>query len=147
AFALQPAQPLHPVQQRIQGPRTDLITMPAQLHNHPLAMERLLTGVMQDMHLPKAQQNFTLERFHLELRWPILVIVMQWPGKSSSKAGRGRPRYVTQASSPAGFGTVPVPHTKNPDARCFLIAAGIHGFRRADCRDQELPDTNDRVPG
>ena len=73
-LAAQPSQAFQSVKQRIQRARANLITMPAQLRDHPLAMKRLFARVMQDVRFPKAQQNLALKFFHSVLRSPIAVV-------------------------------------------------------------------------
>jgi hypothetical protein len=64
ATAPQPAEAFHPMKQRVQRAWADLIAVTAEFEDHPLSVERLLARVVKDVHLPKAQQDFTLERFH-----------------------------------------------------------------------------------
>lgn len=54
-FALEPAQPLHPVQQGVQGAGADFIAVTPQFRDDPLPVYGLFRGVMEDMHLPEAQ--------------------------------------------------------------------------------------------
>src|SRR3954463_15489995 len=63
-LTLQPAKPFHAMEQGIQSAWTDFISMPPQLQDHPLAMERLLPGMMENVNLPEAQKDFALELFH-----------------------------------------------------------------------------------
>src|SRR5689334_8220006 len=62
--APQPTHTLHPLEQWIQGTGTDFIAVAAQFGGDPLAVQRPFLGVMQDMHLPEAQQDFAFDSFH-----------------------------------------------------------------------------------
>jgi len=64
ALAPEPPQPLHPVQQRIQRAGTDFISMPAQLRQNPLPVDGLLIRMMEDVNLPKAEQNLPVDGVH-----------------------------------------------------------------------------------
>src|SRR5258705_13198636 len=54
APTLEPAQTFHAVKQRIQCTRTDFIPVPPKFRDHPLAVQRLLARVMQNVNLPEA---------------------------------------------------------------------------------------------
>src|SRR5262245_47935293 len=41
-----------------------MVTMVAQLVQHPLPVQRLFAGVIQNVHLPKGQQNLAADFFH-----------------------------------------------------------------------------------
>src|SRR5512135_2984643 len=47
--ALEPSQPLHPVQERIKRARADFISVPAQFRRNPLPMNCLFPRVMKNM--------------------------------------------------------------------------------------------------
>jgi hypothetical protein len=63
--ALEPAVPDHPMQERVERPRADLIAMAPQLFQYPLAVNGCLAGVMEDVHLPEAEQDFARGYIHL----------------------------------------------------------------------------------
>ena len=63
-LALKPSDALHPVQQRVQRPRADLISMSSQFIDHPLPMQRHFSCMMQNVRFPEAQQNLSLKLFH-----------------------------------------------------------------------------------
>jgi hypothetical protein len=63
----EPAIALETLQQRVQGAGTDVVTMLAQLAQHPLADDRMLGGVMEDVHLPEAQQDFAGEKLRIKV--------------------------------------------------------------------------------
>jgi hypothetical protein len=82
--APEPAQAFHPVQERIECAGTDFITVSAQLSEYPLAADRLLIRMMQNVNLPKAEQYFPVERFHPDpskLRLPKSLAVINLPGQ------------------------------------------------------------------
>src|ERR1035437_10124946 len=64
--AFEPAQPFHPRQQRIQGARADVVTVVAQLGEHPMPVQRFLAGVVQDVRLPETQQDFAADVIHVD---------------------------------------------------------------------------------
>ena len=62
----EPPIALEALEQRIEGARADVITMLSQLAQHPLADDRVLRGMVEDVHLPKPQQNFAREILGIE---------------------------------------------------------------------------------
>jgi hypothetical protein len=61
-FRSQPAVSLEAFQQRVEGAGTDVIAVPAQFGEHPLADEGMFCGMMQDMHLPETQQDLSRQQ-------------------------------------------------------------------------------------
>jgi hypothetical protein len=53
-FAPQPPVPLHALQQRVQCPRTDVVAVPSELGEDPLADYRVFCRVMEDVNFPEA---------------------------------------------------------------------------------------------
>jgi hypothetical protein len=66
-FASQPAVAFHAFQERIQRSRADVVAVSAKLREDPLPKHGSFRGVMEDVHFPKAKQNFTGEQ--LRIRW------------------------------------------------------------------------------
>lgn len=62
--ARDPAVLLHAMEQWIKSAGTDFVTVPPQFADDPLAVKRFFSRVMQDMNLPKTEQNFALGCFH-----------------------------------------------------------------------------------
>jgi hypothetical protein len=58
-FRSQPPVSFEPFQERVEGAGTDVIAVPAQFGEDPLADDWMLRGVMQDVHLPEAQQDLS----------------------------------------------------------------------------------------
>ena len=61
---LQPAPFLHARQKRIQRSRADLVAVATQLADHPLAEDGAGLGVVQDVYLPKGEQELSLDVLH-----------------------------------------------------------------------------------
>jgi hypothetical protein len=74
-FGSQPSVSFEAFQERVEGAGTDVIAMPAQLGEHPLADDGMLGGVMQDMHLPETQQD--LARQQLGIRWSHAILPLE----------------------------------------------------------------------
>jgi hypothetical protein len=64
-LALEPPKPLHAIEERVQGPRAEFVTVAPKFGEHPLAVNWFGFGVVQDMHFPKGQKNFSLGSFHM----------------------------------------------------------------------------------
>ena len=64
-----PAVGLHPRKQGIECARACVIAMVAQLLEHPVANDRPLGGVVQNVHLPKRKENFAIDGFHIGLHY------------------------------------------------------------------------------
>ena len=64
-LAGKPAPLFQPGKQRVEGARADLVAVTPQLVHDPLAMHRLLPGMVQDMHLPKTQQYLAFNFPHI----------------------------------------------------------------------------------
>lgn len=62
-FGSQPAVSLEAFQKWVERAGTDVVAVPAEFGKHPLPDERMLSGVMQDMHLPEAQQDLSRQQF------------------------------------------------------------------------------------
>jgi hypothetical protein len=62
-FRLQPSVALETFQEWIEGAGTDVVSVTAQLGEHPLADDGMLGGVMQDVHLPEPQQDLSRQEF------------------------------------------------------------------------------------
>src|ERR1043165_4153794 len=59
AFAAsQPSISCHAVEQRVKRTRADLVSVAAQFPDNPLTMNRGLTGIVQNVHLPESEKNF-----------------------------------------------------------------------------------------
>ena len=54
-----PTVALHSAQQRIKCTRANIIAMPPELSNHPLAIHSAFRRMVQDVDFPEAQQNFS----------------------------------------------------------------------------------------
>ena len=67
-FAAKPAVTLHALEQRVQGPRADLIAVATQLRDHPLADNGVFGGVMQDVDLPKTEKDFAGQQLAIDGR-------------------------------------------------------------------------------
>jgi hypothetical protein len=61
-FGSQPSVSLEALQEWIQRAGTDVVAVPAQFSEDPLADDRMLRGVMQDMDLPEAQQDLSRQQ-------------------------------------------------------------------------------------
>src|SRR5437867_7521157 len=61
--AFEPAQAFHAAKEGIKRAGAKLVAMVAQLDQHPLTVYRVLFRVVQDVGLPKAQQDFALGGF------------------------------------------------------------------------------------
>ncbi len=59
---LQPAAPGHAGQDWIQRARADVIAVFPQFLEHPVAVDTVLVGMMQDVHLPEGEQEFANDR-------------------------------------------------------------------------------------
>src|ERR1035437_1141831 len=94
--AFEPPISLHPVQQRVQRSRADLVAMPAQLIKHPLTMNRSLARVVQDVHLPKAQQDLTARAGHLPLGITIFDVDYHNAQYCRRQIGRGSAAFRPQ---------------------------------------------------
>jgi hypothetical protein len=64
-FRPQPPITLKAFQQWIERTWTDVIAVPAQFGEHPLTDDWMLCGVMQDVHLPKAQQDLSGQQLRI----------------------------------------------------------------------------------
>jgi hypothetical protein len=64
----QPSVSLQAFQQRIERARADIVAMSAQLAQHPLADDGMLGGVVKDMDLPEAQQDFARQQLAVSSR-------------------------------------------------------------------------------
>jgi hypothetical protein len=62
-FRSQPSVPFETLQERVEGAGTDVIAVPPQFGEHPLADHWVFRRVMQDMHLPEAQQDLSGQEF------------------------------------------------------------------------------------
>jgi hypothetical protein len=62
----QPAIVGHPLQQWVQRARADIVPMTPELGQNPLADDRVLTRVMEDVHLPEAQENLSRDRLPVD---------------------------------------------------------------------------------
>ena len=62
--AFEPAHAFHAFQQWVKGAGADFVAVPAQLSGDPLSVDGLLPCVMEDMDLPKAQEDFTAGAMH-----------------------------------------------------------------------------------
>ena len=104
--------PLHSFQQRIQRPGADLVTMPPEFGDDPLAVDRPLARVVEDMHLPEAQEN--LPAGALRLRSCITVsdvgyhnaylVRVKWPVRSGLAGPNVSPgRQVRAGQAGAGM--------------------------------------------
>jgi hypothetical protein len=58
-FGPQPAVSFETLQERVESAWTDVVAVPAQFRQHPLANDGVLGRVMQDVHLPEAQQDLS----------------------------------------------------------------------------------------
>jgi hypothetical protein len=65
-FGPKPAVTFQPLEQRIERAWADVVPMPAQFTEHPLADDRMLCRMVKDVHLPKAQQNLTGQQFGIK---------------------------------------------------------------------------------
>jgi hypothetical protein len=65
-FGSQPSVSFETLQERVEGAWTDVVAVPAQFGQHPLANDRVLRGVMQNVHLPEAQQNLSRQEFGIQ---------------------------------------------------------------------------------
>jgi len=61
----QPAAPRHAMEDGVKGAGADFVAVMAQLVEHPLAVDGRLGGMVQNMHLPKAQKNLAFGFFHV----------------------------------------------------------------------------------
>ena len=61
----EPAIFLHALQQRIQRARAHIVPMVRQLPQHPLADHLPFRGMMQHMHLPEGEQDFSIDQFEV----------------------------------------------------------------------------------
>jgi hypothetical protein len=65
-FGSQPSVSFETLQERVECARTDVVAVPAQFGQHPLANHRVLRRVMQDVHLPEAQQDLSGQEFGVQ---------------------------------------------------------------------------------
>jgi hypothetical protein len=65
-FGSQPSVSFETLQERVEGAWTDVVAVPAQFGQHPLANDRVFRRVMQDVHLPEAQQNLSRQEFGIQ---------------------------------------------------------------------------------
>jgi len=72
----EPAVFLHALQQRVERAGADVVTVVAELFEHPITNHLALGGVMQDMHLPEGEQDFTIDE--LEVHSGGRVAVSRW---------------------------------------------------------------------
>jgi hypothetical protein len=63
-----PAISFQPFEQRIERAWTDVVAMPSQLAEHPLADDGTVCGMVKDVHLPKAQQNLPRQQLGIKRR-------------------------------------------------------------------------------
>src|SRR5581483_716534 len=82
--ALKPAEARHAGEQRVQGAGADFITVAAKFRENPLAVNRLLARVVQDVNLPESEQDFAVQRLQvhaeavLRKTMSLHVIVHPW---------------------------------------------------------------------
>jgi hypothetical protein len=67
-FAPQPPIALHALEQRVQRPGADVVPVSAKLAEHPLADDRMFGGMVEDVHLPKTQQDLAREKLPVDRR-------------------------------------------------------------------------------
>ena len=67
-LAPQPAVAFHTFQKRVQRPWAEVVAVTTQLRNHPLPDDRMFGGVMEDMHFPEAEKNFTGQQLAIDGR-------------------------------------------------------------------------------
>jgi hypothetical protein len=56
--------PFHSLQERIEGPRADLVAMVTQFAHHPLPVNGTLGGMVKYMDLPKAEEDLASHGVH-----------------------------------------------------------------------------------
>lgn len=66
---------LHPLQKRVEGAWTDVIPVASQFIAHPLTVNRALRCVVENMDLPKAEQYFSDNLFHLTPFIPLISYI------------------------------------------------------------------------
>jgi hypothetical protein len=64
-FTPQPAVPFHALQQRIQGPWADVVAVSPKLREHPLPNHRMFSRMMENVHLPEAEQDFARQELRV----------------------------------------------------------------------------------
>jgi hypothetical protein len=64
-FGSQPSVPLEALQEWVERAGAYVVAVPAQFGENPLADDGMLRGVMQDMHLPEAQQDLSRQQFRV----------------------------------------------------------------------------------
>ncbi len=62
----EPPIPLEALQQGVERSGTDVVAVVSQLREHPLADERALSGVVEDVDFPEAQQDFARQQLGVE---------------------------------------------------------------------------------
>jgi hypothetical protein len=65
-FGSQPSVSLEALQERVEGAGTDVVAVPAQFGEHPLTDDGMLRRVMQDVHLPEAQQDLSRQELGIQ---------------------------------------------------------------------------------
>jgi hypothetical protein len=56
-LASEPTVPFHPMQERVESPRADLVAMTTQFAHHPLPVDWALGCMVENMNLPKAKKD------------------------------------------------------------------------------------------
>jgi len=64
-FRAQPTVPFEALEQRVQSPWTDVVAVVTQFREHPLADDRALCGVVEDVDFPKAQQDLARQQLRV----------------------------------------------------------------------------------
>ncbi len=62
----QPPVPFKTLEQRVQGSGTDVVPVVAQFREHPLPDDRALSGVVEDVDFPEAQQNLARQELRIQ---------------------------------------------------------------------------------
>jgi putative oxidoreductase len=65
-FGSQPSVSLEALQEWVERAGTDVIAVSAEFGQDPLADDRVLRGVMHDVHLPEAQQDLSRQQFGIQ---------------------------------------------------------------------------------
>lgn len=81
----EPAVFLHALEQRVEGARADIVAVVAQLLEHPLADHLPLSGMMQHMHLPKGEQDFTVDELQVHSNGNVVLESGGWSSDDSCK--------------------------------------------------------------
>ena len=66
SFRTEPAIALEALEQWIQSARANVVAMLSQLAEHPLADDRMFSGMVKDVHFPESQQDFARKKFRVQ---------------------------------------------------------------------------------